>query len=119
VSKEYRLSVNTPDFPIAQWIINSAQAAVLDLAGILPKHWNIAGDVVTEMSPAEKAIVDAAELEASRDATMAAALDDLEEITRAFTQLVRGELNILRALHALPDRTLAQLRSAMRSSLGT
>lgn len=118
VTKEYRQSVNTPDFSPAQWIINSAAADALFAAGILSRHWNIAGDVVSEMSPAEKAVVDAAALDASRDAT-AAEIDGLENIVRSIIKLLVSELNVLRAQHALADRTLPQARAAIRSDLGS
>ena len=57
--KRYLKSVNTPDFDVADWIINP------DLSGVLPQepnsiYWNIAGDVVTEMTQPEKDAVNAA-----------------------------------------------------------
>lgn len=58
-TKAYLTSVNTPDFDVADWIINP------DLSGVLPQepnsiYWNIAGDVVTEMTQPEKDAVNAA-----------------------------------------------------------
>jgi len=58
-TKQYLQSVNTPAFDPLDWIINP------DLSGVLPQepnsiYWNIAGDVVTEMTPVEKAVVNAA-----------------------------------------------------------
>ncbi len=55
-TKQYLTSVNTPDFPTEDWIINPDLSAV---AGVPSKFWNITGDVITEMSDAEK---DTAEL---------------------------------------------------------
>lgn len=54
---ELRRSVNTPDFPPEEWVINPDLSAV---AGVLPRYWKLTGDVVSEMSPEEKAVVDAA-----------------------------------------------------------
>ena len=58
-TKQYLQSVNTPSFSEVDWIINP------DLSLVLPQepnsiYWNITGDIVTEMTPAEKAVVNAA-----------------------------------------------------------
>lgn len=57
-TKEYRVSVNTPDFPPAQWIINPDVSLV---AGNPTKYWKITGDIVTLMNAAEQQAVDDAE----------------------------------------------------------
>ena len=57
-TKEYRRSVNTPDFDSGTWIINPDMTA---LVGVPNKYWNISGDLVTEMSQNEKDTLDAAE----------------------------------------------------------
>ncbi len=56
-TKEYRPSANTPDFPVAEWIINPDLTAV---AGQPIKYWIITGDVVTLASPAQQAVIDTA-----------------------------------------------------------
>lgn len=116
-TKEYRPSANTPDFPTAQWIINSAAADALFVAGVPSFYWNIAGDVVTEMSAGEKATVDAARATAARDSTITE-VDNVEALIRAVVSGVVDQLNVLRAQHALPDITLAQVRTAIRNKLG-
>lgn len=58
-TKQYLTSVNTPDYPTVDWIINPDVSAV---AGFATKHWTITGDVVTLMTQAERDAVDAAEL---------------------------------------------------------
>ena len=65
-TKQYLASVNTPDYPIETWIINPDLSAV---AGVVVEYWKITGDVVTEMSSAEK---DAAELPSVKNAKCAA-----------------------------------------------
>jgi len=50
-SKQYRPSVNTPDFPKEDWIINPDLSAV---ENVPKKYWKIIGDAVSEMTPAEK-----------------------------------------------------------------
>ena len=42
---------------------------------------------------------------------------DIERTLRAIVELLIDELNTLRALHSLPDRTIAQARSAIRSKI--
>ena len=50
-TKQYIRSVNTPDYPTEDWIINPDLTAV---AGVANKYWKITGDVVSEMTSAEK-----------------------------------------------------------------
>lgn len=60
-------SVNTPDYPVSEWIINPDLTA---LASVPQKYWKVSGDLVIEMTPAEKAVVDAAELAAYKTKTV-------------------------------------------------
>lgn len=54
---EYLQSVHTPDYDIADWVINPD---VTELTGVPPKYWDIGiDDVITEMTPEQKAVVDA------------------------------------------------------------
>lgn len=138
-TKQYLTSVNTPDFPIASWIISPDVSSV---AGFDTKYWTITGDVVSLMTPAERAAVDTAELSARRDG-VAASLDGVEDVMRAFALTLLDELNLHAArttaiLNAIdgaatfaamktaiaavvdpPQRTVAQLKTALRSKLGT
>ena len=59
---EYRKSVNTPEYDPAQWLINPA------LPLCERKYWKILEDFVFEMTAAEKAVVDVAELDAAKAA---------------------------------------------------
>jgi hypothetical protein len=52
----YFPSVNTPDFPVENYIINPDLSAVV---GVEQQYWKVVGDSVVEMSEAEKAVVDA------------------------------------------------------------
>jgi hypothetical protein len=71
------------------------------------------------MTQGEKDAVDAAILSAARDGEMQAEIDNLESVVRQLTKLTVDELNILRALHSLPDRTMTQVRDQLRADLGT
>ena len=55
-TKELKRSVHTPDFPATDWVINPDLSAV---DGVPANYWKITGDVVSEMSQAEKDAVDA------------------------------------------------------------
>lgn len=56
-------SVNTPDYDPADWIINP-DLTILDTVPL--KYCKVSGDLIVEMTPAEKAVVDAAELAAAK-----------------------------------------------------
>ncbi len=49
-TKQYLNSINTPDYPEVDWIINPDLSAVI---GWDSKYWVITDDVVTLMSQAE------------------------------------------------------------------
>jgi len=114
-TRQYLQSVNTPDYPTLDWIIEPDLSAVV---GFAAKYWIITGDVVTLMDQAARDAVDAAELEASRDSTTNG-LDQVESLDRAFALVILDEINTLRALHSLADRSIAQLKTALRNKLGS
>lgn len=55
-TKEYLISVNTPDYPEVTWIINPDLSGV---EGVPSKYWKITGDTISEMNQSEKNAVDA------------------------------------------------------------
>jgi hypothetical protein len=57
-TKQYIRSVNTPDYPDIDWLINPDLSSVISIPS---KYWKIEGDLVVEMNSEEKAAVDAAE----------------------------------------------------------
>jgi len=140
---EYRRSVNDPDFPDPPWLIIAPGSGNADLIATVPRQYlKLSGDVLSEMTQAEKDAVDAALLDAEREAT-ASRLDELEDITRAFALVVLDELNnrantwnaildaadgannlgdFKTAMAAIPDypqRTIAQMRLGVRNKLGS
>lgn len=81
------------------------------------KYWKLNGDLVEPMTAGERAIVDGTDATARKD-SLAAEVDRAHPaIWRAFAEVVMDEINILRRRAALPDRTLAQLKTAMRNKL--
>jgi hypothetical protein len=138
-SKVYITSANTPDYPVAEWIINPDLSAV---AGFPSQYWIITGDVVTLMDQAQRDAVDAAALDAQRDNT-AEVLAQPEAYPRGYALVALDELNahalktnaILDAVDAAttladlktriaaiadyPQRTIQQMQTAVRNKLGT
>lgn len=112
-TKEYRRSVNTPDFPVIDWIRNPDLS---DVVGFASRYWLIDGDAVLLMSAAERDALDAAAQAASLDA-IAEQIDQIQSYSRAFAEIVLDEFNNLRSRHGLPNRTLAQLKTALRNKL--
>lgn len=115
-TKELRRSVNTPDFDVADWIINPDLSAV---RGQPSKYWVITGDSVTLMDQAARDVVDAAEAAAILAANRAAekARYDNERLIRAVVLVKLDEINAVRAASALPARTAAQLKTAIESKI--
>ena len=115
-TKESRTSAHTPDFPVADWIINPDLTAV---AGQPTIYWVITGDVVSLASVGEQATIDAAlaaaKLTTEKDA--AKSQIDVERVVRALVDMLPGEFNILRTLHSLPDRTAAQVNAALKANV--
>ena len=76
-------SVNDPEYADPPWLVvppGSENEAVI--AAVPTQYRKIAGDVISEMTQAEKDAVDAATVAAIRD-DVAGRLDELEDITRA------------------------------------
>lgn len=65
-------SVNTPDYPVGEWIINPDLSA---LAGVAQLYWKLSGDAVVAMTQAERDSVDAAQA-AAQAAALEAQLKD-------------------------------------------
>ncbi len=101
------------------------------VAGVPSIYWTIMGDAVSEMSQAEKDAVDEAILSNARDSIIEEDIDNLESTMRQLTQMTIREINILRQQFntttaevaqltdtSFADRTMAQVKSQMRSDLG-
>jgi hypothetical protein len=138
-TKAYFTSANTPDYPVAEWIINPDMSAV---DGYSSQYWIITGDVVTLMDQTQRDAVDANAIEMTRDNT-ADVLEQPEAYPRAYALVALDELNahalktnaILDAVDAAttladlktriaaitdyPQRTIQQMQNAVRSKLGT
>jgi hypothetical protein len=108
-------SVNTPDYPTTEWIINPVLPACEAI------YWKIVGDTVQEMTQPEKDAVDAAIAAAAAQAE-ADAKDitiSFEKLLKAFALTVLDEINILRDEHGLAARTVSQLKNAVSNKYDT
>ena len=96
------------------------------------KYWKHVTGSILEYTQAEKDAQDAAEIdEAAANETArldgirsdaAGGLNDFDVtplLLRAFADILKDEINTLRALHALPDRTLGQLRTAITNKVNS
>ncbi len=126
---EHRISVNTPEYPDPPWLEAPDLSAV---EGVDQKYWKISGDVVSEMSAAEKTVVDDAEAAAiiNDNRTVAIAVPDdsdsvgvrVRELIEVFNKrdnyLVNRIVELHGAMAAMKASTggVANLRAAVPSS---
>jgi len=120
---EYKISVHTPDFPVADWAINPD---VTGVGGNPVRFWFLTGasnaegfEIIGIVDAAAQAVIDAAIATALLTSQRDGAKNefDAQRVLKAIAELLVDEFNILRALHALPDRTFAQLRTAIRNKI--
>jgi hypothetical protein len=102
-------SVNTPDYPVLDWIINPDLSA---LSNVPQKYWKVVGDAVIEMSAAEKTAVDAALLAVRRDQIEAKTTDEVfKAVLAALVKVVNLRLSVGNKI------TVAELRTAIRAEI--
>lgn len=136
-------SGNDPEFPDPPWLVVAPGSGNDTVINTVPQQYRkIAGDVLSEMTQAEKDAVDAAALDAARDA-IAAQFDAQEDTFRAFALALLDELNnhatkinsildaidnannlgdvktAVGAITDYPQRTVAQMKAAVRGKLGS
>lgn len=117
------VSENETDFPAAQWIYQYPNW--LDaVAGFPSKYWIITDDVITLMTPAQRAVVDAAEQAQEEQSGKDSATADVDEVasigynTRSLIETLnkRDNYNINRVLEL--QTQINSLRDAIRDSNG-
>ena len=93
------------------------------VASVGRKYLKVVGDDTAEMNGGEKNAVDAAEV-AAIDANLRAVANSLYngqqeqgQALRALVKVLLDEINTLRALHSLGDRTLAQAKTAIQGAI--
>lgn len=118
---DYLQSVNTPDYDsVADKVVNPDLSA---LEAVPVKYWKHDSGSIVEMIQAEKDAWDnsvATALNLNRRELAKQIVDTQEElgkIIRVLAEITRSEINILRAQHGLADRTLSQLKTAMKNQI--
>lgn len=119
---EVHRSANTPDFTGRTDAVINPDLSAID--GVVPElYWKHFSGGIVEMTAQEKNDLDAA-IAAAADAAMrgeAKANYDgqisMGQALRALVKVLIDEINILRAQHSLPDRTLAQAKTAIQNAI--
>ena len=120
-TKEFRRSVNTPDFPVENWIINPDLSSLIETDS---KYWVIEGDTVRDMTDVEKDVVDANEASATEAAAKTAAkavIDGADPIMNktltAIAEVIQDELQALKNNTPLASRTMDQLKQEAKDKI--
>lgn len=111
---QYYRSVNTPDFPVSDYVINPILPN--DFLNNPIKYRELTGDIASIKDQATRDQIDADEETARLDA-ISNEIDKTQSILRAFAEVVLDEINNLRAEHGFANRTLSQLKTAVRGKL--
>ena len=112
-------SVNTPSFVGRNDVIINPTMP----QGVILKYLKHENGSVVEMTQAEKDQVDQEEATANLNKVRGLAKGNVDDFTdygviiRALAIITMNEINILRAQHSLPARTLAQLKTAMKNEI--
>ena len=138
-TKQLKLSANETEHPLVDWIWSPDLSAV---TGFANRYWIITGDAVTLMSQAARDALDAQILSDARD-TVRDQLDAVEALERAFALVLLDELNAhadkmnailtaidnganlagvksnIAAIADYPQRTITNIKTAVRNKLGT
>ena len=104
-TKQYLESVNTPDYPTQDWIINPDLSAV---TGYAPKYWIITGNVVTLMDQTSRDAVDAADTSAAKDKLA----DNIDQVLIAFVKCLNDGTFVPNSSY-----TAQQIRDMVRSKM--
>lgn len=115
-TKEYLVSVNTPDYPAQDWIIDPDLSAV---AGWLPKYWIINGDAITLMDQAARDAVDAAEITAHNNAESDDADDNAGASNEAMWQSFREVISSLTKTHNKLANRIREVERALNDVKNT
>ena len=102
----YSKSVNTPEYPVAEYIHNPDMSGV---EGVPQQYWKLVGDAPAGMSAPEKAVVD----QAVKDAAVAAfeAQMQSDPVYIALMAVIEDALNEIRVAAGVPTKTVKQGRA--------
>ncbi len=108
--------VSTSKYDIAYFFFDPDLSAV---ANVPERYWQESGGVFSEMDQTGKDAVDAVILTRKTQQERKFAKDEIDgkRVLKAFAEVVMDEINILRAEHGLPARTLFQLVTAIKNKI--
>ena len=106
-TKQYFQSVNTPDYPESDWIINPDMSAVV---GVPVKYWKIVDDTVAVMSADEQAQVEMAGISQKIAGKISAAMDFGKKIMIEY-----GTKNVMRGYNVEQTRAVAVKTSELQA----
>ena len=89
ITLQYLQSVNTPDYPTVDWLINPDISAVVNVPH---RYWKLVGNTVVEMTQAEKDAVEAQLLQARKDAVTDLDRAGLKDILTALIEVLNIRL---------------------------
>lgn len=123
ITPQYIQSVHTPDFNPADWAINPDVSAAV---GQPVRYWFLTGatnaegaEIVDIVDAATQASIDAAIADGRNVADQTGQKNAYVEqrVLEGMALVLLDEINILRAEHALADRTAAQARTAVNAKI--
>jgi hypothetical protein len=88
-TKELRRSVNTPDYDVAEWLVNPDLSPV---AGVPQSRWIVDGNAVRPPNSIEAAAFDAVDLAAAKHAKMEAIDARTREIVTSGCEVAAGKI---------------------------
>ena len=123
----YRKSAGQYTVPAGLTQIRNPDVSALLSAGVRWQEWKCTGspfDTVIEMTQADKdaltattATLNTANARVLAKAILDQALADNSMILRAVVEIIRDEINLLRAEHSLAARTNAQIKTAIQNKV--
>lgn len=115
---QFLQSVNTPDFDVADWIINPDLSAVI---GEPVRYWLIVpanSDTIILANAGQQQGIDNAIAAQRRTRQKDEAKNSLDDdVIAGITAALPPEFNVLRTIHGLPDLTPAQLKTAIEDAI--
>ena len=94
-TRELRLSVNTPDFPTAQWIINPDLSAFNAIGGYQARYAEISGDDVLLLSASERQQADNADRDTRIANSRTSALNALDRLIEESAPITVAHIGLL------------------------
>ena len=109
---KYLTRVDPSKISAGDWFLNPDVSAVI---GHPERYWSTPSDPAVLMSQAERDAVDAQIIDDQKDGELSKL--NAKDLLAAVALVMLDEINLLRGLHGNPQRTIANLKAAIRSKL--